>query len=142
MVSNDSKSALPPNPDGQPGATARDDDRRHSPRLEAEIVVDVEVDEASEHNFFMGLTENLSEGGLFVATHIMRPIGTRLALAFKLPDSEEPIVAKGEVRWVRPFSDDTQAAPGMGVRFVEIDDKQAARVKTVLQARAPIFYDD
>jgi Tfp pilus assembly protein PilZ len=58
---------------------------RASERYDLEIKVDLE----SEHNFYTGLTQNISAGGLFIATHHLRRIGDRIALKFQLPGSEK-----------------------------------------------------
>ncbi|MCU0693370.1 MAG: TIGR02266 family protein [Polyangiaceae bacterium] len=96
----------------------------------------------SESNFYMGLSENLSESGLFVATHQIQPIGTIVDLKFELPFVEEPFELKGEVRWVRPYSTEIEGPPGMGVRFLELTDEQVGRIQGFLKSRPPIYYDD
>ncbi len=113
-------------------------DRRQSQRHST----DLKVTMLSETNFYMGLSENMSEGGLFVATHQIQPIGTIVDLKFKLPMVEEPLEVKGEVRWVRPFSEDIDAHPGMGVRFLNLSDKQVQQIKAFLKTRPPIYYED
>jgi uncharacterized protein (TIGR02266 family) len=120
----------------EPGTKASE--RRILPRFHVELEITFE----SEHNFFMGFTENLSEGGLFVATHLVKPIGSVIDLKFKLPGREQPIEAKGEVRWVRPYQEHNDVPPGMGIRFVDINSAQEAEVKAFLRARTPIFYDE
>jgi len=113
-------------------------ERRQHPRHHT----DLKITMLSEHNFFMGLSENMSEGGLFVATHDMQPIGTMVDLKFKLPMHDEPLEVRGEVRWVRPYSQDVEAAPGMGVRFVGLTAEQGELIRAFLRSRPPIFYDD
>ncbi len=115
-------------------------ERRIFPRLGLQVEVSVN----SEHNFYTGFTENISEGGVFIATYNYLPIGTRFKFSFTLPDSEQPIEAIGEVRWVREYSgeDDAGVSPGMGVRFVQIDEADLGRIKRFLQQRDPLFYDE
>jgi uncharacterized protein (TIGR02266 family) len=119
------------------GASVNPSDRRQSPRIRVEL----EVTFNSEHNFFLGLTENLSEGGLFIATHQTMPVGTRIDLKFKVPSMETPCDAKAIVRWVRHYSEDIVDTPGMGVSFISIDPAVLAAIRSFLKARAPIFYD-
>src|SRR3954451_8258819 len=90
--------------------------RRSFTRFDVELDVSLE----SESNFYLGLTENLSEGGLYIATHVLKPIGTRLEVSFKLPQRPDPIRAIGVVRWVREYSETSDTPPGLGVRFEEI----------------------
>jgi Tfp pilus assembly protein PilZ len=55
---------------------------------------------------------------------------------------EEAIEVRGEVRWVRPYSDRTDNAPGMGVQFSNLDERSAQLIKRFLKTRDPIFYDE
>jgi uncharacterized protein (TIGR02266 family) len=112
--------------------------RRAHPRHDVELEVTLE----SESNFYMGLTENLSEGGLFIATHLVKPMGTRIEVSIKLPHVAEPIKAVGTVRWTREYSETSDTMPGMGVRFENIAPEHVAQIREFLAARAPLFYDE
>ena len=113
--------------------------RRTYPRFELEV----EVTQTSEHNFFTGFTENISEGGVFIATQHPLPLGTRFHFRLTLPDEPTPIQAVGEVRWLRTYHSDREAiSPGIGVRFIELNPADQARVQRFLQQREAIFYDD
>ncbi|HEY3595130.1 MAG TPA: TIGR02266 family protein [Polyangiaceae bacterium] len=112
--------------------------RRQHARSEVELEVTLE----SEHNFYLGLTENLSEGGLFIATHTLRPMGSKVTVSLKLPNSPEPINATGTVRWVRQYSETSDTGPGMGVRFEELPPQQVNVIRDFLAARAPLFHDE
>ena len=115
-----------------------DPNRRSYPRFPVEIEVTYE----SDHNFFMGFSENLSEGGLFLATAMVKDVGAVLSVRFTVPGADDPIEVPCEVRWVRPFHEGLDAPAGMGLRFVEIAERDAAAIRAFLAARAPIFYDD
>jgi uncharacterized protein (TIGR02266 family) len=111
-------------------------------RQHARHNVELEVTMESETNFYMGLTENLSEGGLFIATHVLKPLGTQIEVLFKLPEMSEPIKVTGTVRWVREYSDTSDTSPGMGVRFEHIDAEHTEQIRRFLAARDPLFYDE
>jgi uncharacterized protein (TIGR02266 family) len=118
----------------QPGAEKRQHDR---------VPLEVEVDFSSETNFYNGFTENISEGGLFVATWEVRKLGDRVALRFRLPDSTELIECQAEVRWLREQNPDTPSiAPGIGLRFLDLSPAQQRRVEEFLREREPLFYDE
>jgi uncharacterized protein (TIGR02266 family) len=104
--------------------------------------VELEVTMESETNFYMGLTENLSEGGLFIATHVHKPLGTQIEVSFKLPDMPEPIKVMGTVRWLREYSETSDTSPGMGVRFEHIGPEHSEQIRRFLAARDPLFYDE
>jgi uncharacterized protein (TIGR02266 family) len=114
------------------------DNRRVSSRFAVELEVTLE----SEHNFYAGFSENLSEGGIFVATHSLKAMGTVIELSLLLPGSDQRLELRGEVRWVREHHEASGVSPGLGVRFTELSDEQAAQIRAFLSGRDPLFYDD
>lgn len=105
--------------------------------------LEIDVDMLSQHNFFIGFSANVSEGGLFVATHIPRKIGDLVLVTFSLPGKGPPIQAMTEVRWVRDRNDESDLDPGLGLRFIDISDASLARISAFIRAtRTPLFYDD
>ena len=113
-----------------------------SRRVHERADVELEVTLESEHNFYLGLTENLSEGGLFIATHLLRPIGAPVAVTLKLPNSPEPIAAQGTVRWVRQYSETSDTEPGMGVRFEQLSPEHTQIIRQFLATRPALFHDE
>ena len=110
-------------------------------RTSKRVAVAVDVSFHTEHNFFMGLTENLSEGGLFVATYDDIPIGTELQVQLNLPGSDT-ISAKGVIRWVRQYSRFTSdLAPGVGLELVDLEEGDQAVIHEFLSQRDPIYYE-
>lgn len=118
----------------QPGA----DNRRISPRYGVELDVSL----ASDHNFYAGFTENISEGGIFVATHTLKAVGSVVEFCIFVPDSEHAIRGKGEVRWLREYSESSHSPPGMGIRFTELAEGSVEAIQAFLQHREPLFFDD
>jgi uncharacterized protein (TIGR02266 family) len=104
------------------------------------VALDVTV--SSDHNFYTGFIENMSSGGVFIATHRVKQVGEMIEFTINLPDSKQPITGVGEVRWVRVYSEDSNVEPGMGLRFTEISAQDVHRVQAFLAHREPIFYDD
>ena len=113
---------------------------RASERFDLEVKVDLE----SDHNFYTGLTQNISAGGLFIATHHIRRIGERITLKFSFPGSDQPIAVETEVRWIRENSalQRTDGSSGMGVRFINLTPEASAAIQGFLQSRDSLFYDD
>jgi uncharacterized protein (TIGR02266 family) len=105
-------------------------------------MVDLDVTLASHHNFYAGFAENLSVGGIFVATHKILPVGEVLMLAIRLPGLARPIEGAGEVRWVRDCSEGSNVPPGLGLRFVEIAPGGLEAIQRFLENRDPLFFDD
>lgn len=112
--------------------------RRRSGRLSAEL----EVSLFSDSNFYVGFTENLSEGGLFVATYLMRPLGSKVEMSVRLPGRAEPLILRGEVRWVREYSPTSDGCPGMGIQFDGVSESDHSDIAAFLATREPLFFTD
>lgn len=110
-------------------------DRRGSPR----VALMTEVGLSTDTQFYAGFSEDLSDGGLFVATYKLLAVGTRVALSLTLPDGHE-IRAFAKVAWTResPHSD---LQPGMGLAFDELGDSDREAVLRFVSERPPMFYD-
>lgn len=121
--------------------TNQDDkaDSRVQPRAE----VHVDIDIFSEHNFWAGFSMNVSEGGVFVATHANVPVGTMLIVHLNLPGEADPLVTLAEVRWSRAYTGQADVPPGLGLQFVALDAATAQKVRAFVEkVREPLFYDD
>ena len=113
-------------------------DRRIEPRYAVAVTVTLE----SEHNFYTGLTSDLSGGGLFVATHLIRPVGERIQLRLTLPTYHEPIDAVTEVRWVRAMAMvGGGGEAGMGLKFLQLEPQAKEAIKAFLKQRDSLFID-
>jgi uncharacterized protein (TIGR02266 family) len=121
-----------------PAAPAEEGDSRSSRRFPFEINVDI----VSEHNFYAGLSLNISEGGLFVATHVEYPIGARLEIRLLLPGDDEPTSIMTEVRWVRPHNENADGSAGMGLKFLNLAPDVLAKVHRFAENRDPLYYED
>jgi uncharacterized protein (TIGR02266 family) len=113
-------------------------------RRHARVPFEVEVNVESDHNFYTGFTQNISEGGLFIATTKLLPMGAKVAFAFRFDPKVEPLSVYGVVRWLRessPLTDD--APPGMGVQFVDLPPATVEKINNFIRRhRDTIFYDD
>ncbi len=93
-----------------------DAERRRAPR----VLVDLEVDYASEDNYLFAYITDISATGIFIRTTSPEQPGTHLNLRFA-----KTIEIEGEVIWVNPYRPGApdNLHPGMGVRFVGLDDE-------------------
>lgn len=115
-------------------------DGRDSQRIQQRVKMQAAVDFLSDNNFFNGFSANISDGGLFVATVNLVPIGTQIDLSFSLPSGER-IQAHGVVRWVREVDDkNPDAFPGIGVQFTKLDGDGQVAVERFVHSREPMFY--
>jgi type IV pilus assembly protein PilZ len=73
---------------------------------------------------FDSLTSGIGTGGLFIESSAPLSPGTELSIEFALPDHPwEKHKAKAKVAWTRNKIERHIMFPGMGVQFVEIDEK-------------------
>jgi type IV pilus assembly protein PilZ len=95
-------------------------ERRAAPR----VLVDLEVDYASEDNYLFAYITDISETGIFVRTTSPEQPGTRLNLRFRPDGASEQLEIEGEVIWVNPYRPGApdNLHPGMGIRFVDLDE--------------------
>lgn len=110
---------------------ALDAERRRAPR----ILVDLEVDYASEDNFLFAYITDISATGIFVRTLSPEPPGTQLNLRFATGTGPDVFELEGEVIWVNPFRPGAPDSlhPGMGIRFVTIDDGLRRRLLELIR---------
>jgi len=111
-------------------------------RAHQRYAVDLDVSLGSDHNFYSGFAENLSAGGIFVATHLLKPVGSEVEVTIHLPDGPAPLRATGQVRWIREYNERSDVPPGMGIRFIEIDGAARAAIESFLVQREPLFFDE
>ena len=116
-----------------------DDDKRVTPRYQ----VKVEVGLQTENNFYTGLTQDLSGGGVFVATHQIRDVGEHIKVLLTLPGQKEAFEILTEVRWVRSTSFSRNVEdPGMGLRFLQMSPQAKKAVTDFLSRRESLFFDE
>lgn len=132
MSDRQSKPSDPPPASIPPPAS----NRRSYERIEVEWSVDC----ATEQTFLYASITNISEMGIFVATHEPLEVGTRMTLRFAMPGEESPYTLHGQVQWVNPIrmlSDNPN--PGMGIRFVDLSsenrERLIAQVRTIAYVR-------
>lgn len=117
-------------------ASPRLNERRADPRIELHVGVGFRC----AATFHTGFTADISERGLFVATHAIQPIGSTLTLTFALPSGPE-ITAQASVRWLRDsYHYDPCSPPGMGLLFTDLPDEARARIRELITARQPRFF--
>lgn len=104
-------------------AQAKADPRRLHERAPTELAAVVDLGTESAN----GVIQNLSAGGLFVATNTLADQGAMVRVEFALPGNLGAIRATAEVRWTRSGTNDG-AAGGMGLRFVDLGTDEATAI--------------
>jgi uncharacterized protein (TIGR02266 family) len=98
-------------------------------RIATRMKLHAKVTLSSASNFFMGLTENISEGGIFVSTLSPPAMGESVELAIAVEDGE-PVPVVGEVRWIR--MDDAGHPTGCGVQFLNLTDDARRAIEAMM----------
>lgn len=108
----------------------------------ARKVVEVELHVDSESNVWLGFSQDIAEGGVFVASYVAHPIGAELDLDLHLHDRDAPVRVSGHVCWVRPPSAGDDLPAGYGVRLTDASHDATRALTRLANVRTPIFYDD
>jgi len=102
--------------------------------------VEVNVSLVSEHNFYVGPSRRIDSGGVFIATAMPPPIGTRLSVRLGLADGRK-IDLEGEVAFVREKSATIGRQPtGCGVKLHGLPGWAVDAIDRFILARQPIVY--
>jgi hypothetical protein len=139
--------APPPFPSARPRGASIDlmalideelvDEPRQRPVLTR---VEVNVSLVSEHNFFIGPTRRVDSGGVFIATAMPPPVGTRLQVRLGLADGRK-LDLEGEVAFVREKNATTGRQPsGCGVKLFSVPGWALDSIERFILARQPLAY--
>src|SRR5947209_1518201 len=83
-------------------------------RLHERAPIEVGVHMSSVSNFYAGISNDISQGGVFVASTEPPPVGSLIEVVLTMPNSKTPYRAHGVVRWVRGAADVTEHGGPMG----------------------------
>ncbi|MEC8025852.1 MAG: PilZ domain-containing protein [Myxococcota bacterium] len=123
----------PPWPPSLPQVKAIPHDNR---REFQRITLDADVDFGSPHNFYTGSADNISVGGLFVATRSLLPEGRTVAMRFSLPGTLR-LDIEGVVSWRRLVAD-ASGPVGLGIRFVRVPEEARDEIERFVRQRLPM----
>jgi len=114
------------------------EEKRQYPRAP----VHCEVSLSTESNFYSGFTQDLSQGGVFLATFDLLPIGTQVDLQLSLPGMSE-LALRGVVRWLREYNAlNPDLWSGMGIEFVDLPEPAKTAIVQFVARRAPWFFTE
>lgn len=97
------------------------------PRVPLDVEVDCATDQVSSTLNYQAM--NLSEGGMFLKSSFPLEVGTRLNCRFELPDGLGAVVVEAEVSWVRTGPPENLPPPGMGLRFLSLNQDEKERIQ-------------
>jgi hypothetical protein len=137
--------APPPSPRSRSGAVDLmaliDEELEDEPKQRPVLTrVEVNVSLVSEHNFFTGPSRRVDSGGVFIATAMPPPVGTRLQVRLGLADGRK-LDLEGEVAFVREKNATTGRQPtGCGVKLFDMPGWAIDSIERFILARQPLAY--
>lgn len=111
------------------------DERRRLPRLGCEL----DVEFLGDSHLMTGLSQDISEGGVFIATYQSLPIGSQITLGLELPSGR--IEVQAEVRWARAELLECEQRPGFGVAFTNLSPEALAALTAFCRSEPPRYYE-
>ena len=111
-------------------------ERRRFPRIRGAVVEYVPLGEAAKED--VSFTKDVSKDGVCILIGEGIEIGTILCLKIYLPNSPDPIEAKGQVVWKEASSylnakTSKRVYYDVGMEFVDIDQKNKERLYRYIQ---------
>ncbi len=108
-------------------------------RIQERVDLEVDIGLHSATQFYAGLSNDISEGGLFISTIRPLPVGSELTISFVLPGGHA-VTTRGRVAWLSTPRDE-ESRPGMGVRFVRLEPEHRAAIDKFLKYRPPMLHE-
>lgn len=108
----------------------------------APISLKITVSESGDDYSIKFDISNLSEGGIFIKSSILWEPDQKFDLVFKLPNSDQEIVAKGKVARSEDkynlfvSADRDSSVPGMGIQFTEISEEDKKIIRDFIKSEA------
>jgi uncharacterized protein (TIGR02266 family) len=93
----------------------------------------IDVEFTDDVQFYHGITQNLSEGGLFVRTRVILPVASAVALRFELPDGAA-VEAHACVSWLCEANARGRHA-GIGLQFTALSRGALERISAFCSGR-------
>ena len=104
--------------------------RDRGPKWRAPLRRPVRLHYPPLQDFFEAVTENISEGGVFIQSTTIPPVGAALSFSITLGEGLSPIQGFGRVIWISV--DKNGASRGIGIRFVYLSGKNSNLVRRIV----------
>jgi len=102
------------------------------------VPLEVEVGLSGDNTFFAGLSMDVVDGGLFVATWQALPVGTLVEVSLVLPGGHA-VTAPGVVVFV--IDEREELPPGMGISLSDLTSLHLEAIRRFCKQRPPTYYD-
>ena len=95
--------------------------------------IEIRVEYRTVGSFLSDWVVNISRGGMFIHTQNPLKIGASVRLVFSLPGMPFMFDVNAEVKWSQTEPSERQELPGMGVEFVQIDERVQKRIEAYVK---------
>jgi RNA polymerase sigma factor for flagellar operon FliA len=103
------------------------------------VTVDVEIF-GGHATVIRAMSDNLSEGGIFVLSRETPRMQSRVSVVFSLPtEPDVRLRLDGIVRWLRP---EASLPAGIGIEFISPDGADVDRIRAFVEQRDPMAWED
>jgi uncharacterized protein (TIGR02266 family) len=115
--------------------------RQHE-RVEISEALRFHIGDDTSPTFWTGLVRNISNGGLFVNTYNLPPIGETVSVRVRLPGAPEAVNLRATVVWTRSehVAEDSSHV-GFGARFLDLAPEAEKALNAYLKKAESIFHD-
>jgi uncharacterized protein (TIGR02266 family) len=110
--------------------TAAAPEKRTSPRSKASFMVRFRTAERLEQF----VSHNLSEGGMFLSTPVLRATGDRVQVVLVHPETDEDFEIEAEVAHVNPV-DSEEGKKGMGLKFISLSEESKVALDAFIKSK-------
>jgi len=107
-------------------------ERRQFARIKVNLQIQFKSIESMEGRFG-GRTSDLSQGGVFMHSEDVKPVGTRLELEVPIPGGS-PVIVTGTVRSIRYHKN---RPVGMGIEFDRLEDPALGVIQWFIRQHQP-----
>ena len=107
-------------------------ERRGSPRLPFLVL---EVKGKKYNEVFLGYSQDLSLGGIFLKASNSFKAGERFPIEFVLPDNKTKIQCMGEVVWKTRLDSTNNTMEGVGLRFADVNPESREALDRWIEQR-------
>jgi uncharacterized protein (TIGR02266 family) len=114
----------------QEESRAVEEERRNTPRTRASFMVRFRSKNRLEHF----VTNNMSSGGMFLPTPVLRPVGERVQVVIIHPDTEQDFEIEAEVAHVNEVTGD-KGPKGMGLKFLALSEEARTALDEFLKGK-------
>ncbi len=88
---------------------------------------------------FFGYAKNISRSGMFIASVNPKKVGEEFTIEFSLPREKDVIRCRCVVVWTRTYHPKSPYEPGMGIKFLDLDESVKASIDEWINESSPFL---